>query len=340
MDLKVGCCGFPRTKEEYFRKFGAVEIQKTFYRLPSLERAHALRAGAPKGFEFTMRAWQLITHELASPTYTRKDRKTHGARGHELGAFRRTDSVLMAWDDTEEVASALGAKVIFFESPDMFAPSDENKENMRRFFRGIDRKSYVLAWRPGASWSEDETRRACADSDLVHAADPFREKVLTGKVKYLRLEGIGGRRTKYKGWDLKRLKDFCEDQSVASADPIYVLFNNTYRMSDAERFTWIAAHTGRIKELSAGFLKKVCRDFDLEEEDEAVQKLSREAEKIVSLILHTDYQKVDIDIEKENLRELCKELFPDKEYLYDMIYGTRFDRVWEQFREKGSQEDS
>jgi hypothetical protein len=67
--------------------------------------------------------------------------------------------------------------------------------------------------------------------------------------------------------------------------------------------------------------------------------MSREAEKIVSLILHTEYPRVDIEIEREKLRELCRELFPEKEYLYDMIYGTRFDRLWEQFRENKAEED-
>lgn len=339
MDLKIGCCGFPRTREEYYRKFGAVEIDKTFYRLPGIDWAWALRESAPKDFIFAMKAWQPITHDISSPTYTRKDRALHRSRGSELGSFRPTDAVFMAWDETEEVAAALGARAILFESPDTFLPTLENKGYMSSFFRKVDRKKYVFAWRPGASWGEDDIKRTCTELDLVHVADPFREKVIGGKMQYLRLEGVVSRRMKYKGWDLKRLRDFCEDQSRALGKaPIYVFFNNAYRFSDAERFAWIAEHTGRIKEISVGFFKNLCSGFDLEEEDEAVQRLSREAEKIVSLILHTEYQKVDIEIEREKLRELCRELFPDKEYLYDMIYGTRFDRLWEQFRENKAEE--
>lgn len=338
MDLRIGCCGFPRTQEEYYRKFKVVEVQKTFYRLPGVERAMAMRSSAPQDFEFTMRAWQLITHDITSPTYTKRDRQIHASHGREAGSFRPTDAVFMAWDGTEEIAAALRAKVVFFESPSTFTPDAANKANMVRFFRTIDRKKYKFAWKPGPSWGDEDVKKICAKLDLVHAIDPFKGKVLGGGPRYIRLEGMEGHRSKYKGWDLKRLRDFCEDQRSSAKEPIYVLFNNAYRMSDAERFAWIVANTGRIKELSIGFLKNLCRSFDIEEEDEAVQKLSREAEKIVTLILHTDYAKVDIDIEKEKLRDLCKELFPDKEYLYDMIYGCRFDRMWEQFRKNRPEE--
>jgi hypothetical protein len=104
-------------------------------------------------------------------------------------------------------------------------------------------------------------------------------------------------------------------------------------MEDAARFEWIVKNTGRAKSLNLDFLKSLCREIDAEKEEEKVQLLSREAEKIVSLILHTDYAKVDIEIEKENLRKLCEKLFPAKGRLYDMIYASRFDRLWKQFRE-------
>ena len=59
--------------------------------------------------------------------------------------------------------------------------------------------------------------------------------------------------------------------------------------------------------------------------------LRREADRICVLILSTDLPKVDILIEVEKLRELCEELFPGREELFDMVYGSRFDRLWEQF---------
>jgi len=34
MKIKIGCCGFPTSKEKYYKDFKAVEIQKTFYQPP------------------------------------------------------------------------------------------------------------------------------------------------------------------------------------------------------------------------------------------------------------------------------------------------------------------
>ena len=40
---------------------------------------------------------------------------------------------------------------------------------------------------------------------------------------------------------------------------------------------------------------------------------------------------MDIEIEKSKVRQRCLELYADREELYDMIYESRFDRLWEQF---------
>jgi uncharacterized protein YecE (DUF72 family) len=70
-EIKIGCCGFAVSQQEYFKSFKLIEIQHTFYQLPLLKTAEKWRNSAPKDFEFTIKAWQLITHEPASPTYRR-----------------------------------------------------------------------------------------------------------------------------------------------------------------------------------------------------------------------------------------------------------------------------
>ncbi|NIN51751.1 MAG: DUF72 domain-containing protein, partial [Nitrososphaeria archaeon] len=67
--VKVGCCGFPGSRKGYFNDFNLVEIQQTFYKMPRLETAQRWRQEAPNEFEFTLKAWQLITHPPTSPTY-------------------------------------------------------------------------------------------------------------------------------------------------------------------------------------------------------------------------------------------------------------------------------
>ena len=64
---------------------------------------------------------------------------------------------------------------------------------------------------------------------------------------------------------------------------------------------------------------------------EKMARLQRLADRICVLILSTDLPEVDILIERGKLRELCEQLFPGRLDLFDMIYESRFDRLWEQF---------
>ncbi len=68
-----------------------------------------------------------------------------------------------------------------------------------------------------------------------------------------------------------------------------------------------------------------------------MRRLQREADRIAVLILSTDLPQVDILIQVEKLRELCEELFPGREDLFEMIYASRFERLWEQFGEDRAQ---
>jgi hypothetical protein len=65
----------------------------------------------------------------------------------------------------------------------------------------------------------------------------------------------------------------------------------------------------------------------------AQKELSDMADAVCRLILSSDYPDVDVAIEKEKVRARCEELFPDRMDLYDMIYESRFQRLWEQWRD-------
>src|ERR671929_9964 len=62
---------------DYVREFRVVEVQQTFYEPPRDATLLRWRRQAPLRFEFTLKAWQLVTHEASSPTYLR----LHGITG-------------------------------------------------------------------------------------------------------------------------------------------------------------------------------------------------------------------------------------------------------------------
>ncbi|HSJ15130.1 MAG TPA: DUF72 domain-containing protein [Longimicrobiales bacterium] len=71
MAIRLGMCGFTIGAAAYYRSFDVVEVQQTFYDPPAPGTLARWRAEAPAGFEFTMKAWQVITHFGTSSTYRR-----------------------------------------------------------------------------------------------------------------------------------------------------------------------------------------------------------------------------------------------------------------------------
>ncbi len=65
---------------------------------------------------------------------------------------------------------------------------------------------------------------------------------------------------------------------------------------------------------------------------QAMQDLQRMADRLCTLILSSDLPAIDIEIEKSKVRQRCLDLYPDREELYEMIYESRFQRLWDQFR--------
>ncbi|MBI3736489.1 hypothetical protein HY256_08250 [Candidatus Sumerlaeota bacterium] len=59
------------------------------------------------------------------------------------------------------------------------------------------------------------------------------------------------------------------------------------------------------------------------------------ADRISNMILHSDVDWIDIEIQINELREFCRERAPEKVPLFDGIYGRRFLRLWEQWRLEG-----
>ena len=68
-----------------------------------------------------------------------------------------------------------------------------------------------------------------------------------------------------------------------------------------------------------------------------MEELQRMADRVCVLILSSDLPAVDIEIEKSKVRERCLELYPDREWLFDIIYESRFDRLREQFGEESAE---
>ncbi len=240
LNLEIGCCGFPVSKAKYFQNFKVVELQQTFYQPPQIETAIKWREEAPADFEFTLKAWQLITHSASSPTYRKLKLKISENKKKYYGGFQPSEEVLSSWEYTDKIAKSLNAKIIVFQCPPSFTATKENLKNMNEFFKRIKRKEYLFCFEPrGESWPSNTIKGVCKDLDLVHCVDPFKMKPLFGRIRYFRLHGLTGYNYKYSESDLKNLLDLVKEKNLKT----YVMFNNIYMFEDALRFKKIILNT-------------------------------------------------------------------------------------------------
>jgi len=228
--VKVGCCGFRGGMKDYFSQFRLVEVQQTFYKIPRLETAQRWRREAPAEFEFTLKAWQIITHPACSPTYRKVGIKVPPGAEENYGFFRPGDEVHEAWEKTRRFAQALEAKVIVFQCPPSFKETQENIDNMRRFFQSVKDSRFVFAWEPRGGWSEQTIKALCSELGLIHCVDPMERESLYGELWYFRLHGGPRYQHRYSEEELERLKGKVEYKEI------YVLFNNLNMYHDALAF--------------------------------------------------------------------------------------------------------
>ena len=226
--IKVGCCGFPVRRELYFKEFSLVEVQKTFYDIGNPRTYEKWRKEAPENFEFTLKAWQVITHPVTSPTYRRM--KSKWGNPENYGFFKPTSEVRTAWDKTRQIAEILGASIVVFQTPPSFHQTPENLENIRNFFSFLSGENLRFALELRGRWEREVVHDVIEEFGLIKVIDPFKEKPLEGEINYFRLHGRGGYRYKYCKEELRVLRSRCKGRIN------YCLFNNTFMWEDSLEF--------------------------------------------------------------------------------------------------------
>lgn len=235
--IKIGCCGFQRSKEIYYKNFKIVELQETFYKIPSEERIKKLRKESPKDFEFIVKCFQGVTHTTKSPTWKKSNIKL--SKDSKYGNLQPSDEVFNSWNETLKICKILNSKICIIQLPSTFKDSKENIENAKNFFSNIKRNNLKIAIEL-RGWNENNIKKICEEFDLIHCIDIFSSIPVyfsSRKIGYFRLHGSPpGKKMysyKYTDKDLLNLKEKIEKLNL---NEIYVLFNNIYMFDDALRF--------------------------------------------------------------------------------------------------------
>lgn len=226
--FKIGCCGFPISQGKYFKEFSVVEIQQSFYRTLTEKQVKNWKSKASESFEFILKAPQYITHSPASPTYRRADLSQE--KRNFCGSFRLNPV-------TEEVmevfflrATVVNVKKFVFQTPASFKPTDENIENLLRFFRYYKEEG-IFIWEPrGRDWTREIIKEICKEVGLIHAVDPFLYgPPAFGEFSYFRLHGdLRTYKYSYSDNELKRILEMAGKSG-------YFMFNNSDMYNNAKR---------------------------------------------------------------------------------------------------------
>jgi uncharacterized protein YecE (DUF72 family) len=237
MKVKVGCCGwgYLKVKDYYGEKwkerftsilsaysslFSVVEVNSTFYRIPkdaTLLKWYNEAKEQRKDFEFTVKANQIITHKAK----------------FEEGAF-------LAFEKMISVCKKLDARILLFQTPAGFGPTEENIRKMDNFFKKVAKRGILFAWEPRGKWKKEKKkiREICEKFDIIHCVDPFRETPLycSKNIAYFRIHGLGKNSIYDYKFSLEELTKLKEKINALKCKEVYVFFNNIYMYTDALSF--------------------------------------------------------------------------------------------------------
>ena len=230
----IGCCGRAGlTLIDYARKFNAMEVQETFYRIVRNDTLSRWRSSLGEGFHFTMKAFQGVSHPSSSPTW-RKFGGTLKGNPSGYGMLRETEEVVNSWRATEAMASALGAEYVVVQMPQSFAPDEGNLRRIREFFEDRHGPHRIGLEVRGNAWMDhaDELREALKATGITHVTDPLTWlPVYVEGPAYFRLHGRLPRYDyQYRTEELLRIVELAKGFHDA-----YVFFNNMAMVEDATR---------------------------------------------------------------------------------------------------------
>jgi uncharacterized protein YecE (DUF72 family) len=207
----------------YARAFDTVEINNSFYRLPSRQVFEAWARTAPPGFVFAVKASRYITHR------------------------KKLKDPEQSLERLMENAAGLGKKlgVILFQLPPRW---NSNPERLQGFIEALPRRHrYAFEFRD-PSWLNEDVYRILSLSNcalcIADSHDRPGVRVLTADFSFFRFHG-GRLAGKYSRAELKDWASFAREVLDGGRD-LYAYFNNDthgFAVENARLFRRLASKT-------------------------------------------------------------------------------------------------
>lgn len=202
--------GWPKKDEfsYYVRHFPTVEINATFYRLPSLQMVRGWRERSPEGFVFAVKGSRHLTH-IKRLSDTGPGLRKYFARLRPLA--ERTGPIL-------------------WQLPPTFPKNVENERRLATFLNRLPKHyAHAVEFRH-PSWMDEHTfallRKHRVTNVWISSLKMPQDHAITGDFVYLRFQGL--KDGAYHDYPDDELRPWAEQLAKAAARgiPAYVYFNN------------------------------------------------------------------------------------------------------------------
>jgi uncharacterized protein YecE (DUF72 family) len=228
----------------YSQKFNFVEVNSTFYSLPSRRRVISWRQRVPEDFTFAIRCPQAVTH-----------------RHH----FNLTDDALIYFQQICSIYHLLAARYLVFITPSQFPFTHKTIDNIKSCFQRLKEQDIQAVWeiRTPLSRLPRSIPDIFRDYDVVHCVDLSQYLPLcSSPVIYTRLFGQGQHNVyQFTNQELTELDHTITKQHV---DEAVISFHNVKMYKDAARYSIYRA-THRFPPVTTAVIQNSIRHVLLED---------------------------------------------------------------------------
>ena len=210
----------------YSKAFDFVEVNSTFYEMPSLKLAESWRRLVPPDFEFAVRCNKALTHQCK---------------------FQSTPEAYEVLKTMTNICRILKADILHLQTPPTFQPTRDNVELMHNFLSSADLKGIRVALeiRGAKQPLNPDLVKTMQDSDMIHCVDLSKdeEPAYASDILYSRLFGKG-RHNIYQPTD-EALKKIDRRASKRDHKTVAISFHFVRMYKDAARLK-IYKKTGKF----------------------------------------------------------------------------------------------
>jgi len=268
-EIIIGCGGWQYfiipnmdSLKAYSMAFRFVEVNSTFYKIPSIDLVRSWRRRVPGSFEFSVRLNRLISH---------------------IEKLNPTEKAVKMFQDCIEVAQILRSRILVLETPRSLDPI-KAISGLRDILKKVDIGDIRIAWEPRAGWPpkavEDAIKlKLIPITDYSIEEPPYDDE----EIAYTRLFGKGRHNIyQFTDEDLIKIKERAERRR---SKKIYLSFHGIRMYLDAARLE---------KFIRKGELPRVTKSYGIDSLAEVLVDASFPATKEEILKKH-GWKLIDVD---------------------------------------------